>query len=76
MVDVNGIPVDTKEVPCRFGCGDIAVGHFSTPNGCVCFPDDVEQDLCVQHALTAEPHGAFTLVTIYHIGLYELLTST
>ena len=33
---------------CRHGDGP-AVARFRTPNGCVCFPDDREQDLCPQH---------------------------
>lgn len=33
---------------CRH-CGSPAVARFKTPQGCVCFPDDREQDLCMQH---------------------------
>jgi len=48
-----------KEIPsseadssrCRFGCQDTAVGVFILPAGCICFPDDKEQILCLHHAM-------------------------
>ena len=36
---------------CRFGDGSLAVARFATPRGCVCYPDDREQDLCYQHVI-------------------------
>jgi hypothetical protein len=35
---------------CRH-CGSPAVARFKTPQGCVCFPEDREQDLCMQHII-------------------------
>lgn len=35
---------------CRH-CDDHAVARYKTPQGCVCFPDDREQDLCMQHII-------------------------
>ena len=40
-----GIPM------CRFNDGMPAKARFSTPKGCVCFPDDRYQDLCEQHII-------------------------
>ncbi len=75
---INGIPFDEKEVPCRFSldrcCTSLAVGRYSTPQGCVCYREDKEQDLCVQHAITAEPLGSFKLIVIYNTELYKTLT--
>lgn len=77
MTHINGIPVDEKIVACRFSldrvCESPAVGRYSTPNGCVCYREDTEQDLCVQHAFTAEPLGPFNLTLIYQPSLYAVL---
>ncbi len=45
-------PMTSKLVipQCRFGDGP-AAARFRTPQGCVCFPDDREQDLCMQHII-------------------------
>lgn len=45
---------------CRFGC-DHPVGIYSTPEGCVCWPDPV-QALCAQHANEIESTGPVTLI--------------
>ena len=69
------IPIEEKEIPCRFApqCSDSAVGRYDTPEGCVCLPEDREQDLCVQHAITAEPLGPFQLKLIYQPSLLRYL---
>jgi hypothetical protein len=41
---------------CRM-CGDEAVAVFHFSRGCVCFPHDQEQALCLQHIIKAEPLG-------------------
>lgn len=44
--------------PCRFGCREPAVATLATPRGCLCFPDDREQTLCLHHAMRATAPGA------------------
>jgi hypothetical protein len=34
--------------PCRFGDGE-AIYRVAVPDGCLCYPDDREQDLCLHH---------------------------
>lgn len=46
---------------CRF-CDDFAVGLFEMSDGCVCFPEDREQWLCMQHALKATPLGSMRCI--------------
>ena len=43
FVDENGF------VLCRFNGHTDAVVRVSVPNGCRCYPDDREQDLCPRH---------------------------
>lgn len=38
---------------CRHGCADPVVGIYHIPEGCWCFPDQV-QALCGQHAIKVE----------------------
>ena len=75
---INNVPVTEEDSVCRFeGCQHPAVGEYSTPNGCACYPEDRVQKLCVQHAVTAEPLGAMTLTTIFNLSLYgDLLLCT
>jgi len=40
-----GIPM------CRFRDKSPAKARYKTPQGCVCFPEDREQDLCEQHII-------------------------
>jgi len=69
---INGVPVIEEDAVCRFdGCMHPAVGDYATPSGCACYPEDRKQDLCVQHAVTAEPLGEMTLTRIYDPRLYE-----
>jgi hypothetical protein len=46
---------------CRFG-DDEAVGLLKLDAGCVAYPGDREQYLCVHHALRATPLGGMELV--------------
>lgn len=50
---------------CRFDDGNIAIARFAMDRGCVCYPDDREQDLCAQHVLRATPLGSMTLIRRY-----------
>jgi hypothetical protein len=50
---------------CRFGCKD-PIARFKTPNGCVCFPEDKEQDLCAQHIIKDGFIGEFKLLKVYN----------
>lgn len=45
---------------CRF-CNDGAVAIFALNEGCLCFPDDREQALCMQHVIKANPIGSMTI---------------
>jgi hypothetical protein len=49
---------------CRFGCGP-AIARYAMDRGCVCFPDDREQDLCAQHVVRATPLGGMELIEAY-----------
>jgi hypothetical protein len=49
---------------CRL-CSDYAVARFKTPNGCVCYPDDREQDLCAQHIIKWGVIGESELMQVY-----------
>jgi len=69
---VNEVPFIEEDSVCRFeGCSHPALGEYTTPNGCACYPDDRQQKLCVQHAITAEPLGEMKLTTIFNLSLYE-----
>jgi hypothetical protein len=46
---------------CRFGDGPAAV-HIKLAKGCVCYPDDREQHLCMQHWYRSEPLGAVEVI--------------
>jgi hypothetical protein len=46
--------------PCRF-CGDPAVAVFALDRGCLCYPEDREQALCMQHVVRASPAGSMLL---------------
>lgn len=49
---------------CRFECG-WAIARYAMDAGCVCFPDDREQDLCAQHIVRSTPLGSMTLIRKY-----------
>jgi hypothetical protein len=49
---------------CRF-CQDNAVVKVYLSKGCICYPDDHEQDLCIQHLKRATPLGTMELVEDY-----------
>lgn len=45
-----------------------AVARFKTPQGCVCYPDDREQDLCMQHVIKDGMIGpGVEIITDYRI---------
>lgn len=49
--------VREEAMHCRFPtCGEPAVAIWSTPNGCVCWPDPV-QALCWQHGEKMQSEG-------------------
>lgn len=73
MSDSKEIPVEEKVVPCRFGDRDPAIARFKFSEGCACFPDDREQDLCIHHAYKSEPLGTMEPVLIYDPSGYKLL---
>lgn len=50
---------------CRFDDGNYAVGRFAFSDGCVCYPDDKEQDLCIQHVVKSTPLGSFECLHSY-----------
>jgi hypothetical protein len=52
------------EPACRF-CGQPALGRFTMSAGCVCKPDDREQDLCLHHTMRANPLGSMQLIADY-----------
>ena len=53
---------------CRFNDGMEAVARFKTPQGCVCYPDDREQDLCMQHVIKDGMIGpGVEIITDYRI---------
>jgi hypothetical protein len=45
---------------CRF-CDDEAVAVFDMPRGCVCYPEDRQQSLCMQHIVKANTIGGMEL---------------
>jgi hypothetical protein len=45
---------------CRFQCGP-AVAVFEMSAGCICYPADREQALCMQHIVRATPLGTMEL---------------
>ena len=49
---------------CRF-CSAKALGRFALDKGCLCYPDDREQDLCQQHVVRATPLGSMELLVDY-----------
>ena len=67
MKCLSGLEVPVTErgdVPCRHGCVR-AMARFATSEGCAVFPDDREQDLCLQHVYTWGFVGGVLPVLIY-----------
>ena len=58
---------------CRFEDGSPAVARLSTPRGCVCFPEDREQDLCAQHIVKWGIFGDAEIIKVYNGELAERL---
>lgn len=52
---------------CRFGDGE-AIALFHMVDGCMCFPDEREQDLCLHHAYRATPLGRMVMIRDYSQG--------
>ena len=54
------------EIPyCRHDHNVLAVARFSVDEGCVCFPEDREQDLCAQHIVKWGIIGNWSLLKVY-----------
>jgi hypothetical protein len=53
----------TDRAVCRF-CGSLAAARFRLDRGCVCYPDDRIQDLCMQHVVRATPLGGMELMCV------------
>ena len=67
------VPVSEQTVPCRFGDSAPAVGRYRTPEGCTCYPDDREQDLCGQHVAKDGMIGSgVELILIYQPWFYGM----
>jgi len=67
------IPIEEKFVPCRHDDGTHAVGRYKTPEGCICFPNDREQDLCGQHVMRDGMNGDnVELILVYDVGFYKM----
>jgi hypothetical protein len=49
---------------CRF-CNDNAVVKVYLSKGCICYPNDSEQNLCCQHLKRATPLGTIELLADY-----------
>lgn len=75
MAMIDGVPLEAhdRSVPCRFPHEATAVARFSIPGGCACYPGDVVQDLCVQHAISAEPLNGMQAVAVYDVERWALL---
>jgi hypothetical protein len=46
---------------CRF-CDQKAITKYELSDGCICFPEDKEQYLCLQHESRAIPLGDMILL--------------
>ena len=49
-------------IMCRFGDGAPAAAVYAMSGGCVVYPGDREQALCLQHEARATPLGTMTLL--------------
>jgi hypothetical protein len=58
------VRADVEPPQCRFGDGE-AAAHVSVPGGCVCYPDDREQDLCLQHLSRCTPLDGLKVLGTY-----------
>lgn len=78
LTEFEGVPVEEKEVPCRFSENtpqhtSPAVARYALSHGCVCFPEDREQDLCLQHAHDCGFLGTVEPIKIYSLADWKLL---
>jgi len=69
MTLYRGIPIDTK---CRQGDSDPPVAIIALSDGCLVFPEDREQVLCLHHAMKITPRGSAELVA-YDPAVKEIL---
>lgn len=58
-------PLDVDTIPCRFRHLTNAVAHVTLTEGCIAFPGDREQDLCLHHLENATPLAEMTVVRWY-----------
>ena len=66
MVDLKA-DVTVEDTPkCRFGCIATALYRVKLEKGCICYPDDREQLVCVQHWSKMEPLGAAEVVEVVY----------
>jgi hypothetical protein len=66
--------IKARLVPCRF-CGNVAVGKFVMSHGCVDFPNEREQDLCLMHVSLASPLGTMDIIEVHQPMYLEFLSS-
>ncbi len=52
---------------CRFGDGE-AIAIWDMPGGCMCYPEDRAQALCLQHSRRATPLDGMTLLFDLTLG--------
>ena len=57
---------------CRF-CSAPAAATYALDAGCLCYPEDREQALCVQHIIRATPLGAMRLLAVVNAAEYAVL---
>jgi hypothetical protein len=56
----TGVPA-IEHNKCRF-CGDGAAALVTLELGCMCYPDDRAQYLCLQHVMRANPLGQWAVL--------------
>ena len=72
----QGVRTEAKEVPCRFqerGCQGVAIARYALAEGCACFPDDREQDLCLQHVMKDGQIDGIRPLIVYRPKLFLTL---
>lgn len=50
------------DLPCRFGDSSGAIAVWEMDEGCMCYPDDRVQSLCLHHTFRASPRGSMDLL--------------
>lgn len=57
-----------NKIPCLGRVNGVCSGaivRVSLSDGCLAYPDDHEQDLCVQHLHSIEPRGSMEIIKVY-----------